>query len=265
MWLNKRETVNTDINWQSEKESQSKTDLKHDFSESSNSELIEEEYKSLPKVIENLIRENFLKKEFYENLPDWTNPEIDNICKYSALDIEERKQLWKGIFYMNSCISQTLYLINKIKKYFPHLSEKINLCVEYLRLIKLQKPGVHVFIKVDMDWDEPIIIDFAHNNDVYIYRWPYKNQSTYPVLTKKILPIPINSFNWSDNIFDIAIKSHLMDKDGSAISASKGNDNIFREIRTARKSRLLTDNSVSKFEDWKKSNTEIRIHNLLKN
>ena len=52
--------------------------------------LIEKEYEALPKMIENLIKENFLKKEFYENLPDWSNPEIDNVCNHSALDIENR-------------------------------------------------------------------------------------------------------------------------------------------------------------------------------
>jgi hypothetical protein len=44
--------------------------LKQNFSDNSDSELIEKEYEALPKMIESLIRENFLKKEFYENLPD---------------------------------------------------------------------------------------------------------------------------------------------------------------------------------------------------
>jgi hypothetical protein len=42
---------------------------------------------------------------------------------------------------MNPCISQTLYLINKLKKEFPHLSEKMELCVEILRLSKL---NIHI-------------------------------------------------------------------------------------------------------------------------
>lgn len=264
MGFNRKSTMNTNMDWQSDKWFEKNPNFKNVFSEQEDSELLKEEYELLLQNIESIIITNFLKKEYYANLPDGTNPEIDNICNYSASDIEERKQLWIGIFYMNSCISQTLYLVDKLKKHFPHLSKKINLCVEFLRLIKLQKPGIHVFIKIDMEWDEPIIIDFAHNNDVYIYRWVYKNQSSYPVQTKRLLPIPINSFDWSDNIFNIAIKSHLMDKDGAAISASKGNDNIFREIRNSRKSRLLTDNSKSKFEEWEKNNTEIRIHNLLK-
>ncbi len=95
MWLNKKNTTNSEIKWQSENESQRKANLTQNFSESKNSELIEKEYEALPKMIENLIKENFLKKEFYENLPDWSNPEIDNVCNHSALDIENRVKEWK--------------------------------------------------------------------------------------------------------------------------------------------------------------------------
>ena len=54
MWLNKKNTTNSEIKWQSENESQRKANLTQNFSESKNSELIEKEYEALPKMIENL-------------------------------------------------------------------------------------------------------------------------------------------------------------------------------------------------------------------
>ena len=69
---------------------------------------------------------------------------------------------------MNPCITQTLYFVNKLKKEFSHLSEKMELCVEILKLTKLNINSVHTFIQIRMPNNEPIIIDFAHDNDVYI-------------------------------------------------------------------------------------------------
>ena len=71
---------------------------------------------------------------------------------------------------MNPCISQTLYLINKLKKEFPHLSEKMELCVEIFNLLKLNINSVHAFIHINVADHEPIIIDYAHDNDVFIYQ-----------------------------------------------------------------------------------------------
>ena len=71
---------------------------------------------------------------------------------------------------MNPCISQTLYLINKLKKQLPHLSEKMDLCVEILKLSKLNINSVHAFIHINVPNHEPIIIDYAQDNDVYIYQ-----------------------------------------------------------------------------------------------
>ena len=71
---------------------------------------------------------------------------------------------------MNPCISQTLYLVDKLKKLFPNLSEKMDLCVEFLKLTRLNINSVHTFIQIKSPNHEPIIIDFAHDNDVYIYQ-----------------------------------------------------------------------------------------------
>lgn len=150
MGLNEKDIENMNIKWHSDKESQNKSDLTDVFSENENSELREKEYNTLLKNIESIIRNNFLKKEFYENLPDWSNPEIDNICMHSASDIENRVKEWKWILFMNSCITQTLYFINKIKKKFPHLSENMDLCVEILKLSKLNIHSVHAFIQLKM-------------------------------------------------------------------------------------------------------------------
>ncbi|MBR7036531.1 hypothetical protein IKI14_01300 [bacterium] len=70
---------------------------------------------------------------------------------------------------MNPCISQTLYFINRLKKEFPHLSGNTDLCVEILKLSKFNIHSVHTFIQIRVPNHEPIIIDFAHDNDVYIY------------------------------------------------------------------------------------------------
>jgi hypothetical protein len=71
---------------------------------------------------------------------------------------------------MNPCISQTLYLVNRLKKIFSHLSEHMDLCIETLILSKLNIRSVHTFIKINIPHREPIIIDYAHDNDVYIYQ-----------------------------------------------------------------------------------------------
>jgi hypothetical protein len=46
------------------------SDLKNVFCEHEDSEIIEKEYEALLKNIETIVKNNFLKKEFYENLPD---------------------------------------------------------------------------------------------------------------------------------------------------------------------------------------------------
>ena len=111
---------------------------------------------------------------------------------------------------MNPCISQTLYLINKLKKEFPHLSEKMELCVEILRLSKLNIHSVHAFIQLKMPNREPIIIDFAHDNDVYIYKGSYINKSSQAIKTESTHTIPVNSCSENDTIFDIAVKAHML-------------------------------------------------------
>jgi hypothetical protein len=263
MWLNKKNTTNSEIKWQSENESQRKANLTQNFSESKNSELIEKEYEALPKMIENLIKENFLKKEFYENLPDWSNPEIDNVCNHSALDIENRVKEGKWILYMNPCITQTLYFVNKIKKHFPHLSKYTDLSVEILKLSKLNIHSVHSFIQIKIPNHEPIIIDFAHDNDVYIYQWLYTNRSSHAIKTESTISVPIKSFSDKDTIFDIAVKWHML-SEGDFDSSQELHDDFFSWILNSRKEQLKSNNTKIKFERWQEKNKEIRIFNLLR-
>ena len=90
----------------------------------------------------------FLKKEYYPNKSDWSNEEISNIINHSPSDIEKRKEEWKWIFYMNPCISQTLYTINKLKEEYPALSEYINLWVEILQFKEPGDISAHAFIEI---------------------------------------------------------------------------------------------------------------------
>ena len=54
----------------SNEEPKNKSDFEDNFSEHNNSELIEKEYEALFKNVETIVKNNFLKKEFYENHPD---------------------------------------------------------------------------------------------------------------------------------------------------------------------------------------------------
>lgn len=263
MDLDKNKILNNSTGKSNEKP-QNKSDLADNFSENNNSKLIEKEYEALSKNIESIVRDNFLTKEFYENLPDWSNPEIDNICSYSASDIENRVKEWKWILYMNPCISQTLYFINRLKKEFPHLSGNTDLCVEILKLSKFNIHSVHTFIQIRVPNHEPIIIDFAHDNDVYIYHWTYKNNASFAIQTEKIFTIPSNSFSENDTIFDIAIKWHIIKDWDFEPSSQEIHNDFFFGILNSRKGQLKTNNTKTKFEHWQEKNKEIRIFNLLR-
>ena len=226
-------------------------------------ELIENEYKSLTEHIETIINHNFLKKEFYANLPDWSNPEIDNICNHSALDLENRVKEWKWVLYMNPCISQTLYLVNKLKKQFPHLSEKMSLCVEILKLSKLNINSVHAFIHINVPNHEPIIIDYAHDNDVYIYQWTYTNKSSHAITTESTISVPANSFSEKDTIFDIAVKWHMLSEWDFNPSSQELHNDFFSWILNSRKEQIKAHNTKSKFNRRQEKNKEIRIFNSL--
>ena len=240
----------------SKEEPKNKSDLADNFSEHNNSELIEKEYEALPKMIENLIKKYSLKKEFYENSPDWSNLEIDNICNHSAADIENRVNEEKWILYMNPCITQTLYFINKLKEEFPHLSKNMDLCIETLMLAKLNIRSVHTFIQINTPKNEPIIIDYAHDNDVYIYQWEYRNKSSQAIKTEtkdnipNIRRIPVNSFGENDTIFDIAKRGNVIEE-------------WDLEILNYRIKQLKTHNNKNRFEHWQAKNKEIRIFNSL--
>ncbi|MBR7036530.1 hypothetical protein IKI14_01295 [bacterium] len=69
MDLDKNKILNNSTGKSNEKP-QNKSDLADNFSENNNSKLIEKEYEALSKNIESIVRDNFLTKEFYENLPD---------------------------------------------------------------------------------------------------------------------------------------------------------------------------------------------------
>lgn len=258
MWLNNGGTINSNNNWLSNWESQI-SDFKKFFSETENSELAKQEYKALMKAMDKFIKDNFLKKEFYADLPDWTNPEIDDICNHSASDIENRIKEGKWILFMNACISQTLYFINKLKKTFPHLSDNIDLCIEILKLTQMGMNSAHTFIQIKIPDQEPLIIDFAHDNDVFVYQWKYTNRSKLATKTETIHTVPANSFTEDDTIFDIAIKWNILKQEDFDSSSHKLSNDFFSHMMNSRKWQLKNHNSKKKFENWQKNNKEVRI------
>lgn len=168
---------------------------------------IEEEYESLIDSIETMIKDSFLMKEYYPNLPDWSNPEIDGMSLLSPFEIKNRLKENKWIFFMRSCIPQTLYSINNIKENFPKLSKFINLCAEIYKDVNRGIFGLHFFISINIPNKNPLIIDYAHDNDVYIYSWEYSNKSIH-VNTEplKLIHVSATIFNEEDNIITIAEK-----------------------------------------------------------
>lgn len=263
MSLNKKDTLDINTKEFSEEKLKNKSDFEEVLSESEKSELIEKEYEALTKNIESVITHNFLKKEYYANLPDGTNPEIDNICNHSASDIENRVNEGKWVLYMNSCISQTLYLIKKLKKEFPHLSEKMDLCVEILKLSKLNINSVHAYIHINIPNHEPIIIDYAHDNDVYIYQWIYTNKSSQAIKTESTHIIPVNSFSENDTIFDIAVKWHVLSEWDFDPSSQELHNDFFSWILNSRKEQLKSHNTQARFEHWQEKNKGVKIFNSL--
>jgi len=195
----------------------------------------------------------FLKKEYYPNKLDWSNEEISNIINHSPSDIEKRKEEWKWIFYMNPCISQTLYTINKIKERFPDLAQYINLWIEFLQFEESSDISAHTFIHIKVPSLNPIIIDYAHNNDVYIYEWKYKN-NTDSIRQLDVISIPWSKFDENDNIIQIAKKSDNIP------------DFLINNIESKLKSRtdkLCKDNGeTNKFESRKQTNGDYPIYCL---
>lgn len=218
-------------------------------------DLIRSECDSLIRNIDAIIKEWFLKKEYYPNPAKWQNLEIANICNHSASDIEERIKNGRWIFYMNPCLSQTLYSINKLKKAFPHLSKNANLCIEMLKLPELNIYNIHAYISIDIPGNKPIIIDYARNNDVYIYQWDYSNRSSQKTGPWKTFIIPAFSFKEIDNIFDIAKKRKII----------KEWDVRFNGMISSLVKQLSKDNSESNYQNWEKNNQWVVIYNLLEN
>lgn len=217
--------------------------------------LVEEECNSLIKNIDSIIKEWFLQKEYYPNPTSWENLEIVNICNHSASDIEERIKNGMWIFYMNPCLSQTLYSINKLKKIFPNLSKNANLCIEMLKLPELNIHNIHAYISINTPDNKPIIIDYARNNDVYVYQWDYLNRSSQKTQTERMLTIPVYSFDENNNIFDVARKLGII----------REWDTKFNEMINKLIKQLTKDNTELNYQNWKEKNQEISIYNSLKN
>ena len=224
------------------------------FNVSDERELIKEELNSLIKNIDSIINERFLTKEYYPNPDSWQNIEIANICNHSASDIEERVKNGRWIFYMNPCLSQTLYSVNKLKKRFPNISKDTNLCIEMLRLPELNIHNIHAYISIQIPGNKPIIIDYARNNDVYVYQWDYSNKSSQKTETETTFSIPAYAFNEKDNIFDIAKRFGII----------KEGDIRFNGMIDGLVKQLSKDNSESNYQNWSKNHQWIVIYNSLK-
>ena len=177
---------------------------------------IEEIYLSFLGYIEEYIKHIFLNKEYYPNLQDWSNPEIDEMGKLSPYEIWKRLEKNKWIFYMRSCIPQTLYSINKIKEKFPELVNFINLYAEIYRDKEINILWAHFFILIKVPNRSQLIIDYAHDNDVYVYSWEYSNKSEHvKTETLDFISMPATAFNEKDSIITIietAKKSGKLDK-----------------------------------------------------
>ena len=227
---------------------------KNTFNISDKSDLIKSECDSLLKNIDSIIKEWFLQKEYYPNPSNWLNFEIANICNHSASDIEKRLKNGMWIFYMNPCLSQTLYSINKLKKTFPNLSKNTDLCIEMLKLPDLNIHNIHAYILINTPDDKPIIIDYARNNDVYVYQWDYLNRSSQKTETETTFKIPAYSFNENDNIFARSKKFWII----------KEWDTKFSDMINNLVKQLSKDNSESNYQRWEEKNQGIMVHNLLK-
>lgn len=150
-----------------------------------------------------------LKREFYPNKPDWSNEEINNLINHSPADIENRS--W--VFYMNPCISQTLYTINRLKEEFPDFDT--NLWIEFLEY-ETGLQSAHVFIQIrpnipGISPEKSIIIDYSRSNDICIYEWKYKNDTIGIKPNSEIMYISSKIFKSDYNIFLIAKEAWLED------------------------------------------------------
>ena len=98
-----------------------------------------------------------------------------------------------------------------LKKEYPSLVENIKLNVELFKIN--DNSSTHAFIEIKDGNEEPLIIDYARNNDAYIYRWEYHNDSdgVQPFLKDQegltVVKITANMFDDGDNIGSIAKKN----------------------------------------------------------
>lgn len=227
-----------------------------------NNTLSKEQIKLLWEQIEKIISSNFLKKEYYPNKEDWSNEEITNIWKLTANMIRKRVEEWKWIFYMNPCLPQTLYFISILKKSFPDLKNKINLCIEILSTKERWNLGIHAFTKINISDKQQIIINYSRDNNVYIHSWCYENKLWHN--TKKIISIPANNFDENDNIFDIAKKYfYEIEKKENNKWFTENEIKKFENMYSSLIKKLSLDNTFSNFETRNEKHSELIIHNEL--
>ena len=123
-----------------------------------------------------------------------------------------------------------------------------------LKLPDLNIHNIHAYILINTPDDKPIIIDYARNNDVYVYQWDYLNRSSQKTETETTFKIPAYSFNENDNIFAISKKFWIIKE-----WDTKFNDMINNLVK-----QLSKDNSESNYQRWEAKNQGIIVHNLLK-
>jgi hypothetical protein len=134
------------------------------------------------------------------------NKELKHIWNISAEDIQQKKE----ICYMNPCVAQSLLTIHKLKaqKNIYINPEDITLGIEFLSYPD-GRPSFHFFVTVKQQ-DKNIIIDFSHDNKVFLYTGTYKNQNTkHHITSKQILTFPATDIQATDTIFDIAEKAGM--------------------------------------------------------
>lgn len=229
--------------------------------------LSQENLKLLWQYFEHLISSNVLKKEYYPNNEDNSNEEIDCIWQHSASSIQKRLEEWKWIFYMNPCVSQTLYLINILREKVPDLEKKMRLCIEFLSIKKSDVHSVHAYIQIKLSPKKSIIIDYAHDNDVFIYEWWYTNKSGSNAINSDwLVSIPVEDFTKECSIIDIANNYFWkLEREFNQKWLRNQQINSINKMIEQKIKKLKSDNTSKKFEIREKNHPNLKIHNELNN
>lgn len=211
-----------------------------------------EDLRKLHENLVNIIHECNFPKIYVSNdkLWDFTDPSAKEIKDMVEEWIKISDKMVKWVFYMNPCFCLSLYLISKLKETYPNLAENIKLNVEIFKIN--DNPSAHAFIEIDdnKEWNH-LIIDYARNNDVYIYRWKYHNYSdgVQPFLKDQkettIVNIPANTFDDKDNIVSIAKKNEKnISKDFPWLSS-----NLIKWMLNGRTAWWVKDNSQDNYDE----------------